>query len=222
MSPRVLTCVLVLGFSSTLLAGACAQRPPTESPPIETQDDDGDFGSDPEVGGSVGSDPEVGGSVGGDPAYSWSPPSGTPSEGDVGDSEPDPSAGSSGGDPPAWGYSPGNPIVSPGRQPAEPCDAKCEADYQDAAVTCGRMEDQARRRACQDSAYARYKSCRKDCRSAQKTCTDMFDDCWDRKYWPCNKWLKKEGISLCEMCRRNCEKEEPYKYKQCKQCGFSE
>jgi hypothetical protein len=78
------------------LAASCVQHPetpPIDSPPLETKDDDGDFGGDPDVGGSIGGDPDVGGSIGGDPVYSWSPPSGTPTDGDVSDSDPDTNTG---------------------------------------------------------------------------------------------------------------------------------
>jgi hypothetical protein len=77
-----------------LLVTSCVESPESpviESPPMETKDD-----GDPDVG--IGTDPDVGGSIGGsgegDPAYSWSPPSGTPTEGNVGDSEPNPNTSS--------------------------------------------------------------------------------------------------------------------------------
>jgi hypothetical protein len=74
----------------TWRSASSLESPPFDRPRIKTTDDGdpdvgGSVGSDPDVGGSVGSDPDVGGSVG-DPAYSWSPPSGMPSDGDVGDS----------------------------------------------------------------------------------------------------------------------------------------
>jgi len=54
-----------------------------------------------------------------------------------------------------------------------------------------------------------------------RTCTDMYEDCRDRKYAPCNKkW--RSGVTMCEICRENCQNNDPYKFKQCRQCGFSE
>jgi hypothetical protein len=101
MQPQHLASALVSVFACASLAASCVQSPeraPTDSPSVETLDDDGDFGGDPDVGGSVGGDPDIGGSVGGDPAYSWTPPTGTPGDVDVGESESEPDAASSGGD----------------------------------------------------------------------------------------------------------------------------
>jgi hypothetical protein len=63
MRSQPLASSLLTAFACALLAASCAQRPespPIDSPSIEAQDDDGDFGGDPDVGGTVG------GSVGGD------------------------------------------------------------------------------------------------------------------------------------------------------------
>jgi hypothetical protein len=90
MALRVRTVVsaLVVTFAGVLLASGFGQGPeslPIESQPFQTQDDEGDTG-----------DPGIGSNVGDEPAYSWSPPSGTPSEEEVGDSEPEPNTSSSG------------------------------------------------------------------------------------------------------------------------------
>ena len=97
--------------------------------------------------------------------------------------------------------------------------AKCNADYEEAAAVCKGMGDDAQRKACQDRVYARYESCRKDCEhKTQKTCTDMYEDCVSRNYPPCNKKFEKEKTTMCKICQSGA----PYKFKQCKQCGFSE
>ena len=183
MSPKHLASALLAAFAGALLVASCAQGGPEtaiESPPIETTDDDGDIGGDPDVGGSVG----------GDPAWSWLPPGGAPSAGDVGDPDPAPDTNSSGAGDLAGEYGPSYPVHPPGRQPPEPCEAKCEAEYEDAAVVCGRMENDRERMACQDGAHARYKGCRESCQHSSD------DDPLER----CKKACDKEN----ERCIKNC------------------
>ena len=50
-----------------------------------------------------------------------------------------------------------------------------------------------------------------------KSCTDMYVDCRD-KGPPCNR--KMGGKTMCAYCQDNCIAEEPYKFKQCSECGF--
>ena len=70
MRTRHLACALVAAFGGGLLAVACVQSPesaPIDAPRVETTDDDGDFGGDPDVGGSIGSDPVARGGFSSDP-----------------------------------------------------------------------------------------------------------------------------------------------------------
>ncbi|XYH95158.1 hypothetical protein ACMHYB_46340 [Sorangium sp. So ce1128] len=54
-----------------------------------------------------------------------------------------------------------------------PCNEKCEADYESASVACGKFESEAQRRACGESAYADYRSCREYCeRTSNKSCNE--------------------------------------------------
>jgi hypothetical protein len=107
MPRKHLASALVSVFACALLAASCTQSsegPPIDSPRIEGQDDDGDFGGDPDVGSSVGGD---------DPAYSWSPPAGVQGDSDVGDSAPDPNTSTDdGSSSPSLSSSP-SPIPKP-------------------------------------------------------------------------------------------------------------
>lgn len=49
-------------------------------------------------------------------------------------------------------------------------------------------------------------------------CTDMFVACQD-KGWPCIRQIEPKK-TLCEICRRDCQLKQPYKYSECHQCGF--
>jgi len=115
-----------------------------------------------------------------------------------------------------------SPCIMP---PQSSCYAKCDADYEKAAVVCGKIADAGQRKTCQDSAYANYKSCRQNCASAQKTCLDMHDACQDiggnctKAYPGCDTY----GSSACKSCFDACEKGNPYPSKcKCKSCGFTE
>ena len=44
-----------------------------------------------------------------------------------------------------------------------PCTEKCLASYETAATTCGKIQDDARRKTCQSGAYAEYRSCKENC-----------------------------------------------------------
>ncbi|MBK8253205.1 MAG: hypothetical protein IPK82_11135 [Polyangiaceae bacterium] len=50
-----------------------------------------------------------------------------------------------------------------------------------------------------------------------KSCTDMYVDCRE-KGPPCDR--KLGGKTMCAYCQDNCLADEPYKFKQCTECGF--
>ncbi|MEZ4313935.1 MAG: hypothetical protein R3F14_38425 [Polyangiaceae bacterium] len=75
--------------------------------------------------------------------------------------------------------------------PQGACFEKCLSDYEEAAAVCGKMEDEAQRQACQDVAYAAYKSCRTQCTKQQNDC---LEHCKDLCY------------QLWEKCRDDCPK----------------
>ncbi len=52
---------------------------------------------------------------------------------------------------------------------------------------------------------------------AVKSCTDMYVVCRD-KGAPCNR--KLGGKTMCAYCQDNCLAGDPYKFKQCTECGF--
>lgn len=95
------------------------------------------------------------------------------------------------------------------------CEAKCQADYDAAALECAKIDVETQRKTCQDSAYQAYKQCMAGCAS----CTDMYTAC-QGKGSPCTKNIG--GKTLCAYCLDNCLKKEPYKFSQCYSCGFSD
>ena len=99
-----------------------------------------------------------------------------------------------------------------------PCTEKCLASYETAATTCGKVQDDAQRKSCQEGAYAGYKSCKESCKRASKTCTDMYVACTD-KGMPCTRFINPK-YSLCAICRDDCDADRPYKYSECYKCGF--
>jgi hypothetical protein len=61
-----------------------------------------------------------------------------------------------------------------------PCTEKCLSDYESEATKCGKIEDDAQRKTCQDGAYALYKSCKENCQqtsSCRKDCEDKAEAC---------------------------------------------
>jgi hypothetical protein len=112
------------------------------------------------------------------------------------------------------GYSPSSPRV----MPLGPCEKKCQDAYEDAAAVCGRMADAAQRSACQDSAYARYKSCREGCQKKQDDdCQEKYERCRNYAPWSCEK--KNGGTTQCKRCQQRCEAGDSPS-PQCKKCLF--
>jgi len=94
------------------------------------------------------------------------------------------------------------PLSSPRVMPLGPCENKCQDDYENAAAVCGKMQGQGQRRACQDGAYASYKSCRASCQHSN-TCQE---DCeWERSecYKDCRKIPEKQKRKR-EACWNDC------------------
>jgi len=96
------------------------------------------------------------------------------------------------------------PLAPAQMVPLAPCEQKCQREYEDAAAVCGRMQDQAQKRACQDSAYAAYRSCRNNCQHqsndclehCKKKCDDADDECRDR----CKRKPKKDRQNCYSEC----------------------
>jgi hypothetical protein len=110
---------------------------------------------------------------------------------------------------------PPNPCL----EPESPCLGKCLTAYEVAAAGCARIATDARPKTCLDAAYAAYMSCAGAC-AASQTCTDMYVACQDKGY-PCTRVIEG-SLSLCGVCRRDCQKKNPYKYSECYKCGFSD
>ncbi len=100
-----------------------------------------------------------------------------------------------------------------------PCEEKCQAEYDAAALECGSIQIEADRKSCQDGAYAAYKECRAAC-TTSRSCTDMFVACQD-KGMPCTRKIEWKK-TLCEYCRDDCQNKRPYKYDECYKCGFGD
>jgi hypothetical protein len=108
-----------------------------------------------------------------------------------------------------------SPSPSPRVMPLGPCEKKCEDDYVDAAAVCGRMVD-ARRTACQDSAHARYKSCRESCQRhtdddclerCKNKCVDVWEKCWDgcKGKRSCQDQCGEDNAQCHRKCDRECK-----------------
>jgi hypothetical protein len=124
----------------------------------------------------------------------------------VDDPGPDPDPDPSSGGVPVGGYSLGSPVRSPGVMPLEPCEKKCQKDYEDMAANCGSLESAADRKRCADSAYAAYKSCRGVC---QQNTGD--DDCLEH----CKEKCDQEEDRCRDACHRKKVVDRPACYGQC-------
>jgi hypothetical protein len=99
-----------------------------------------------------------------------------------------------------------------------PCNEKCEAEDEAAAAECSKIDNEAQRRTCQDSAYARYKSCRESCQQrANKDCDDKYQDCVDNGPTSCLK--KSGGKTLCQRCWERCNAGDSPSA-DCRRCKF--
>ena len=96
-----------------------------------------------------------------------------------------------------------------------PCEKKCDAEYEADAIVCGRMENQAQRKTCQDSARARYKSCREKCAPKDdclERCRELCEKAWERCREHCPRGDKNclsectEELSRClKECSKRCK-----------------
>jgi len=105
--------------------------------------------------------------------------------------------------------------------PPGPCEAKCVKDYDAAAIKCGKIEDDAQRRACQDAAFAKYWSCHESCeQKSHNTCQEKWERCTNYAPWPCaKKGSGGGGKSMCNVCWEQCNAGNPTS-PDCKTCLF--
>ncbi|MEO7594619.1 MAG: hypothetical protein ABI134_25620 [Byssovorax sp.] len=92
-----------------------------------------------------------------------------------------------------------NPCI----MPPTPCNGKCLDAYQVAAIGCGKTEDEAERKTCDEGAYAAYRSCVQNCTQIDVT------DCLER----CKEQCDKENI----RCIKNCPKGDGNCMNECNQ-----
>ncbi len=111
----------------------------------------------------------------------------------------------SGGDPldPPRGPLDQGDAPNPCIMPSSPCDDKCLDGYEAAAIACGKIENEAQRKTCQDGAYASYKSCHENCEQID------LNDCLER----CKEQCDKENI----RCIKNCPKGDKNCMNECNQ-----
>lgn len=99
-----------------------------------------------------------------------------------------------------------------------PCYQKCQANYEDAAAVCGKIENEAARKTCQENAFAIYDSCRATCKKQEnKDCDDKYQDCIDNG--PSSCLNKVAGKTLCYRCWERCNAGDSPS-DQCRQCKF--
>ena len=122
-------------------------------------------------------------------------------------------------------YGEGPPPPDSSRPPPEcnivsdgPCYDKCEAEDEARAIECAKIQDEAQRKACVESSYEKYKSCREACeQNSNSTCLAKWEWCTDYAPWSCAKPIKK--LTKCRECYRQCESGNPTS-PDCRECGF--
>jgi hypothetical protein len=82
-----------------------------------------------------------------------------------------------------------------------PCNEKCLADYESAAIVCGKIENEAQRTTCQDGAHVNYRSCRENCQRSANTPRPPRKDCRGNVV----RCLETKIAKNCEPCLRYCE-----------------
>lgn len=98
-----------------------------------------------------------------------------------------------------------------------PCDDECQAKYDQASIACGKIEDAAQRRSCQDAAHTEYKACQDKCeQQPSNDCMSKWHYCADKAPSSCTrKWNKAQFCTYClDECKRGSWSRE------CGACGF--
>jgi hypothetical protein len=52
------------------------------------------------------------------------------------------------------------------------------------------------------------------------SCTESYTKCYDIGGHCTRRDIYGRGISLCEICRGECQQDKPYTYEKCFKCGF--
>jgi hypothetical protein len=99
---------------------------------------------------------------------------------------------------------------------ANACEKKCDADYEEEAARCGKMEESSAREKCRDAAYNTYKHCRAACQNSQnnncrKKCEEEAEACEAE----CRK-LPEDDKAARRKCWIACNKAYAECIKKCK------
>ncbi len=76
-----------------------------------------------------------------------------------------------------------------------PCNEKCLADSEAAAIECSKLGSEAQRKTCQEGVYEVYRGCRKKCQQSDSS------DCRER--------CKKLCDVIHDLCHADCTKYDP-------------
>jgi hypothetical protein len=99
-----------------------------------------------------------------------------------------------------------------------PCHEQCEAEDEARAIECAKIQDEAQRRACNDSSHEKYMSCIKECKNTPKdTCQEKWERCANYAPWSCRKGPGSE--SMCYKCWDQCTSGAPPS-SACRKCLF--
>jgi len=113
--------------------------------------------------------------------------------------------------PPPWEPLDSSEAPNPCIVAESPCIEKCLADYESAAIVCGKIEDEAQRKSCQDKAYVVYKSCRETCSLSSSDCLEHCKEQCDKENIECIKNCPKGD----KNCMNECNQQLGRCYKEC-------
>jgi hypothetical protein len=98
------------------------------------------------------------------------------------------------------------PLPAAAIMPLAACEQKCKSAYEETAAKCGKMENQAEKRACDDSGYATYKSCRTDCEKHGPDCLEHCKEQCEKQWEQCRDNCPKKGDGVI-ACKEKCMRE---------------
>jgi hypothetical protein len=108
------------------------------------------------------------------------------------------------------------PLPAAAIMPLTGCEQKCKSTYEEAAAVCGKMQNQADKRSCDDRGYAKYKRCGEDCELQRKKgeCEDRCDKAAERCEAKCRK-IPEEEKERRRLCWIDCNEENGRCKKDC-------
>jgi hypothetical protein len=88
-----------------------------------------------------------------------------------------------------------------------PCHDKCDEESGARAIECAKIQDEAQRRACQESSFEKYESCREDCERNNSDCKKCKLEC-DAEHDRCHAKCKDAAChAKCNNAYGKCLKE---------------